>query len=261
MHRHERIEIIKDILQENGKVMINDLAERFSVSKVSIRNDLDLMTEQGFVQRFHGGAVPTEKVPEDNESEDFASYNIFVTHPFYKTRKNIATAAAKHVLNGDTIFLGSGMTCCLLAKALCEKENLTVITNNISALPDLLSFSKNVVIIGGEITSVDNKTYFSWTEDPFQYMKNLFVNKAFTSCTGVDLKAGITVNSIVSTYVYKCIPDIKREWFLLVEQDKFDKIGLYVLNSLKAVDCIISDNFPEDYFQYLSNNNITAEKI
>lgn len=254
MHQHDRISIIHEILNSDGKVYINDLSERFGISKVTIRKDLDGICESGIAIRFHGGAelaksnINMHLAVNTQNQDDSAIYEI---------RKSIAVTAAQQVYDGDSIFLGSGMTCSLLAKELRNVKDLTVITNNISALPDLLSYAKNVVVIGGNIISVDNSTYFSWTEDPFQYMRSFFVNKAFTSCFGVDIQAGLTVASVVSTYVYKCIPDIKREWFLLVDHDKFNKIGLYVLNSLNSINCVISDYIPENYQQYLAENKIS----
>jgi len=254
MHQHERISIMHELLSTNSKVFINDLSERFGVSKVTIRKDLDKICESGIANRFHGGAVLAKN---SSKLIGVNSYNNKIgDSDLFEIRSNIAKAAAQQVADGDSIFLGSGLTCCLLAKELRNIKNLTVITNNISALPDLLSYASNVVIIGGEITSVDNSTYFTCTEDPSQYMRSFFVNKAFTSCIGVDLQAGLTVTSVVSTYVYKCIPDIKREWFLLVDHYKFDKIGLYVLNPLTAVNYVISDSIPEKYQEYLKKNNI-----
>ncbi len=52
----------------------------------------------------------------------------------------VAELAASRITDGDTLFLGSGSTCCMLAKKLKRYKNLTVVTNNISALADLLCF-------------------------------------------------------------------------------------------------------------------------
>ena len=51
MHRSERIMQIKDILLDQGKVFVEDLCSRFEVSEVTIRKDLNLLEEEGYVQR------------------------------------------------------------------------------------------------------------------------------------------------------------------------------------------------------------------
>ena len=43
-------------------MQVRELAERFSVSQMTIRRDLDGLEKQGFLTRTHGGAVPTGKL-------------------------------------------------------------------------------------------------------------------------------------------------------------------------------------------------------
>ena len=61
MHRSERIMQIKDILLDQGKVFVEDLCSRFEVSEVTIRKDLNLLEEEGYVQRIYGGAIMTSE--------------------------------------------------------------------------------------------------------------------------------------------------------------------------------------------------------
>lgn len=258
MQQHERLKTICTLLAQKGEVKINDLADLFMISKVTLRKDLDLLQEQGVLQRVYGGAVSTRTdvltVIKSALAEGTAVSEI------QQIRQRIAAAAARHVSDGDAIFLGSGITCELLAKELQARKDLTIITNNVSALSDLIPFAKKVIIIGGEITTVDNVNFFSWIDTPSKYLENIFVNYAFTSCTGFDLKAGLTVDSITSTYLYKSIPDIKKKWFLMVDHFKFNKIGLYLINSLSSIDCVISDNIPDNYRQCLEEHKIEMEK-
>lgn len=255
MLQHERLKAIMSQVRDEGKVEINELSEQFGVSKVTIRKDLDILQDQGSVLRYYGGAMPT--TDESFHSHDKGAISLLKKQSHVKDR--LAKKAAAHVENGDAIFLGSGVTCTLLAEYLEGKKNLTVITNNISAIPTLIKYVERVVIIGGEIITVDDINYFSWTDNPSQYLDNIFVNKVFTSCTGVDFKAGLTVNAVVSTYLFKCLPGIKREWFLLVDADKFNKMGVYQFSALNGIDHVISDEIPKDYIDYFESQNIGTE--
>ena len=43
----ERLEIIMSLLKEKGKIEVNDLSKKFSVSKDLIRKDLQKLEDQG----------------------------------------------------------------------------------------------------------------------------------------------------------------------------------------------------------------------
>jgi DeoR/GlpR family transcriptional regulator of sugar metabolism len=47
------------ILQQDKKVVVNDLAEKFGVTKMTIRRDLSFFEKQGIVKTSYGGAYLT----------------------------------------------------------------------------------------------------------------------------------------------------------------------------------------------------------
>jgi DeoR/GlpR family transcriptional regulator of sugar metabolism len=49
MYRSERIRIISELLEKNGRVNINDLSKMFFVSEMTIRRDLTALENQGLV--------------------------------------------------------------------------------------------------------------------------------------------------------------------------------------------------------------------
>ncbi|WP_395025579.1 DeoR family transcriptional regulator, partial [Robinsoniella sp.] len=56
----ERQSLIVNLLEEKGKVSVNELSELMKVSKETIRRDLKEMEDAGMIQRTHGGAVLSE---------------------------------------------------------------------------------------------------------------------------------------------------------------------------------------------------------
>ncbi|MER3485947.1 MAG: alkaline phosphatase, partial [Chloroflexota bacterium] len=54
VERHTRI---LEILAEDGKLSVNDLASSLGVSVATVRRDLDQLEKQGLLIRMHGGAV------------------------------------------------------------------------------------------------------------------------------------------------------------------------------------------------------------
>ncbi len=53
-----RLVLIRHLLEQRGFVRVRDLAERFSVSTVTVRNDLQVLEERQLAFRVHGGAMP-----------------------------------------------------------------------------------------------------------------------------------------------------------------------------------------------------------
>jgi len=244
----KRIDEISEMLLLTKKVAVNELASKFNVSEVTIRNDLSTLEKRGFSRRIHGGAVLVENRPEDASAKDD-----FYSDP---TRIALAERALDEIRNDDCIFLGSGTTCCVLARRLTGFRNLTVITNNITALTDLLANVSRVYLVGGEVTSTDQKTLLSSWDKPETFLDNIFVNKAFTSISGLDIKAGLTVNSSISTNLFRYIPTMAHNWYLMADSEKFDRIAIYPVGELNKIQALITNQIPERYACYFADNAV-----
>ncbi len=244
----KRIDEIRKLLYVRKRVYVNELCKYYKVSSVSIRKDLAELEKEGIITRVYGGAI----LIEENAAELNDSPAIVFENP---NLSQLAERACEEIEDGDIIFLGSGRTCCILAKMLHRFKNLSVVTNNITALDDILKSGARIYLIGGEVTSVDGKTMFASPENP-QLFDTIRVNKAFTSISGIDIKNGLTVNSIISTYIYKYLPTISNSWYLMVSSDKFNKLSMYTVADLKQVDYIITDNYPKEYDEVFEKNSI-----
>jgi DeoR/GlpR family transcriptional regulator of sugar metabolism len=255
MLQEERINEIRNMILANKKVLVNDLCEKFNVSDVTIRKDLLILQKEGLIKKIYGGALLNEQcslVP--NRTMQLESTNNDVNH--IDEKEKVAELAISQLSDNDTIFLGSGTTCCLLAKKLHKYKNLTIVTNNISALQDLLSFPCKLFIVGGEVTSVDSCTYFSSLENASEYLRSIHFSKAFTSCTGLDLSVGITVNSMISTYIFRALSQMNQNWYMMVNHNKFNRTGIYKVAELEQIHCFICDDVPSDYKNYFEQKQI-----
>ena len=247
MFMEQRLEKIKKVLMERKKIDVASLCSILQVSDVTVRKDLDRLHKEGFLIKTHGGAVlaqETDKkivqqIPIDNFNE----------------KNYIAEMAFRTIEKDDSIFLGSGSTCFLLATKLKQLKDITVVTNNINALYELVPHVKNVFLIGGEITYREGMMSASW-ENTEEYFKGIYVNKAFTSVVGIDLVAGLTVNHAVNSYVFKSIPKITKEWCLIIDSTKFNKIGLYNVASIEMLNCVITDKVQDNYLKAFQDADV-----
>ena len=138
--RHERIVAF---LGGRGEASVQDLAEHFDVSLMTIRRDLALLERAGRLTRTHGGAVLSKPGVVEfafvEKGERFAA-----------EKRAIAREAARLVQPGMSVALDSGTTTLEVAKAIRSIDGITVLTSSL-AIASVLYAQDNVelVLLGG----------------------------------------------------------------------------------------------------------------
>ncbi len=118
----ERRARILGMLRGGTTLLISDVARELGVSTVTVRGDFDYLEKEGYLHRIHGGAVPVE---------DYAASLVASRKKAHlKEKRAIAQAAAKLVGDGETILVGGGTTTLELVRALADRANVTVVTND-----------------------------------------------------------------------------------------------------------------------------------
>ena len=99
----ERRQKIKEIIEQQGRITVDDVVAKLKVSAVTARGDLDVLSERGDLIRSHGGAVR-----QLNPTVDYPLRFKETIHHAEKVR--IGSAAAQLVKPNQTIILDSGTT-------------------------------------------------------------------------------------------------------------------------------------------------------
>ena len=120
LERHD--EILK-ILSNRGKVSVQEFTGRLGVSEVTIRKDLSILEETGFLIRTRGGATLAA-------DKDLIRPITVRRKEHLEEKKAIARKAREFIQEGDTIYLDSGSTAVSLA-ALIKDMSLRVVTNSV----------------------------------------------------------------------------------------------------------------------------------
>ncbi|MBT9383500.1 DeoR/GlpR family DNA-binding transcription regulator [Pseudooceanicola sp. CBS1P-1] len=166
---------IVNLLSLYGPLSAQALAERLEVSVQTLRTDLRDLDEAGVIRRRHGAAsLPPQ--------ENIGYQPRLALGRGEKTR--IAAAVAALIPAGARLALGTGTTVEEVARALCERANLFVATNNIHALMALRPApGLSVQLAGGAVRLRDMDVIGADAHDFFRPFR---LDWAVFSCGGVS---------------------------------------------------------------------------
>lgn len=240
--------ILELLIQEN-KVEVSLLAEKLSVSQVTIRKDLDSLERQGIIRREHGYALL--RSPDDINGR--IAYH-------YEEKLKIAQKAAELVHNGDTIMIESGSCCALLADTLTTvKKDLTIITNSAFIAGYIRGKSNFQVVLLGGIYQQDSQVMVG----PMirQCVENFFVDLFFIGTDGYSTKVGFTNQDQMRAQAVRDMARQANQIIVLTESDKFSKHGIVPLNLKNQIKGVITDsNIPAPIAAELNGSEIHVTK-
>jgi DeoR family fructose operon transcriptional repressor len=231
----ERQQKIKDMLMMEKRVDVSQLSKMFSVSEVTIRRDLEKLSNDGVVIKTYGGAVLNEEgsLPALN-----AVRESFDDDETSEDKKMIGRIAADMIEPGDAVFLTPGSTCLEIAKNLNNKR-ATVVTNDLNigmALKDYLGIK--AIITGGDLIQSTSILVGHFSQE---ILKGIYINKAFIGVKGVNLESGYTVDSYEESVIVKTVIEISQETIIVADQTKFGKTAFAGLGDLTMAKKVITN--------------------
>lgn len=219
-------------LQEEGSARVRDLAEAFSVSEVTIRQDLERLEAEGHIVREHGGAY-LKSVPQQVRA--MALHHLVNMDE----KRRIGRAAAALVEDGETIILDSGSTTTEVAMNLVDREHLTVVTNalNIALILGAMP-TCTVHMPGGQFKP---PTLSLSGERSADYFKGLFAQKLFLATAAVSFEAGLTFPAIADITVKRAMIETASRVYLLADSSKIGKTSFSSLGGIDNIHVLITD--------------------
>lgn len=249
----ERRTEITNYLKEHGKVVVEELAEKLNVSTMTIRRDLQILEEEGFVTRTYGGAVLKAQLIKEIPYQEKASINI-------ESKIKIAKYASSLVEAGHTIILDSGTTNMEVAKQIVHIEDLKVITNDVMIAAFLHPYENiKVFCCGGAIQRNTGTILGSYAREFFQ---DIFADIIFIGASAVDIKYGITTPSIEKAKLKQWMLRAADKKILLTDSSKFGKKSFARVCAIDDLDLIISDvELDNEVIMLLKEKNLSLDLI
>ena len=232
----ERKSEVLNLLEEQGKVNVNQLSDLLNVSKETIRRDLKEMEDSGLIRRTHGGAVLSDP------SKGVKEYPYLMREvQNYMEKDRICREAAKTILDGDTVFIDNSSSTLNMIHHIHKDYQVTVITNSIRLLLDasLIENSNLTLISLGGVFRAKNFSLTGIMAN--EWINNFRPNKVFLSCYGVYEGEGFTDSSIYEIDVKRLMMEKAQKVYMLADSTKFGKKGVVFLSDFSKVDYIVTD--------------------
>ncbi|MCS7061986.1 MAG: DeoR/GlpR family DNA-binding transcription regulator, partial [Anaerolineae bacterium] len=179
----ERRQEILRCVNELGRVSVGDLSQRFGVSEVTIRADLQALADCNLIVRTHGGAVPADRVLPDISLSARLKQQV-------REKDRIGEAGAALVSDGDAIFLDSSSTALAIARQLKDRRHLTVISNSLAVAHELLDAPGVTVVMPGGVLRRETASLIR--SDSLESLRKFNIQKGFFGAHGLNDPEGLT---------------------------------------------------------------------
>lgn len=219
----ERQKEILEFVEKKQRVSVEEIAKKTFVSPMTVRRDLEKMQREGYLKRYHGGAVA---------NGDYMDYPINTRmHINEKQKKEIALAAEKHINDNGTVFLTGSSTCSYLIPHLKKHEGLLVVTNSVQFMIMLSRYGVRCILTGGEHYEKQKILLGRHTEN---FIRTMNFDIMIFSCDGISDDGSVTVENESGAELVKIGFANSKKRVLLADGSK---LGLkYTYNVCRRAD-------------------------
>ena len=233
-----------EVMQSQGSVTVEFLAEKLGVTLQTVRRDVQRLADSGLLTRFHGGVrVPRSTI------ENIAHQQREHLNTAGKTR--IAQAVAAEVPNNCSLILNIGTTTECIARALLRHTGLRVITNNLN-VASILSANVNceVIVVGGVVRGRDRGII---GEAAVDFIRQFKVDIAIIGISAIESDGSLRDFDYREVKVSQTIISHAREVWLAADSSKFNRPAMVEVGNLSQIDRLFTDAPPPEPFPTLLN--------
>ncbi len=241
---------IMNMLRQDGRVGVEELAAKFNVSPQTIRKDLNELGEQDLLQRVHGGAVLSSGV----KNFEYEARRLLAV----EEKRHIGVLAASLIPDNCTLLINIGTTTEQVAMALRGKEGMMAITNNINVV-NILSGTPGfeVIVAGGVVRPTDGGVIGEATVD---FIKQFKVDYAVIGASALDEDGSLLDYDYREVKVAQAIIENARKTILVVDSMKLERSAPVRIGHLSQMDFIVTDQaLPKKLREVCAENDVTIK--
>lgn len=245
--------IVREV-RERSSMTIAQLSEAFGVAEITIRRDLDELSEAGYLERIWGGVRAKSASMMEPPVMQRQKANI-------AEKRAIAQEAVNLIEDGDLICLYMGTTTLELARLIGQKAwaNLQVVTNGLPILTELLRVPGIQLLCIGGMVNADEMAFNGVLTE--QFVANVHIQKLFIGCRGIDAQHGVTnaVTAEKELGTIRTFVQSSHEVILLADHSKFGRVYFMQTFPLDAIHHLVTDDgVPPDTLDLIRKQGIAV---
>lgn len=244
----ERRKEILAKLQQNKRVLVNDLSKTYDVTEETIRRDLEKLEKEGLVKKTYGGAILNESLNVDLPYNIRKKTNV-------SNKQYIAEILSSIIEDGDHIMMDASSTAVYTAKYIKNKKDITLITNSVEILLDLSDITGWKIISTGGILKEGSLSLVGYQAQ--KMLQSFHVDKTIISCKGIDIQNGFTDSNEADIQIKNLMLKAANQKILAADSSKFDKTSFIQVSDFNDIDIIVTDTKPnQEWLQKFNSLNI-----
>ena len=229
-----RREMLVRYLREQGRTSVNDLATHLNITGATIRSDLRQLEQSHQVTRRYGGAeAVTQPITEDRTIDEKTALN-------QNIKQRIGAKAASLVHDGESIILDNGSTTLQMVPWLVERVALTVMTNSLHIINEVVARDSNMNLLmpGGTYRKRSASFHGGLAEQAFRAFS---FDKLFIGADGFDIEQG-TTTFIEAYQVSQAMCQAAKQIIVVTDSSKFGRKTPNVVVPIEKIDIVITDH-------------------
>lgn len=232
MLKTERQNQIYSLLMEKGVVSVKELSEKLFISESSIRRDLAVLEEKGFVKRSYGGAQIINSV------ETVMPFGMR-TYKNVEAKRVIAKKGVELISNGDIVFLDQTSTSYFLAMEILKSKSVTVVTNNREILNLLAGSDLTVISSGGTVSRANNNCLLG--QSACRSFEEIYADIVFFSAKSLSDDGVVSDFSQEEVFVRNAMFSTASKKVFMCDSSKFHTHSAYKQCTLSDMDYFITE--------------------
>jgi DeoR family fructose operon transcriptional repressor len=234
MYAEERQQAIARLVNQRGRMSVNQLAQEYDVTTETVRRDLSSLERMGLVRRVHGGVVPPSSISLiESGIRERDQVNT-------ETKERIARGALEQLpTEGGTVLLDAGSTTVRLAMLFPPDLRLTVITHAVPIAARLAGLRHiDLHLLPGRVRRTTQAAVGAETVEALSHLR---VDVSFVGTNGITAGHGLTTPDPDEAAVKRGLVESGRRIVVLADASKFGIETAVRFASAAEVDVLVTD--------------------
>lgn len=226
----ERHQKLLQMARREEIIRVSEAAALLDVHEITIRRDLDVLAEQGLLERVHGGA----RFPQREGVEVRFQLRLQENR---EVKEQLAQEAVKLVKDGDAVAVDASTTCLALARLL-PVDTVTAVATNLEAANVMAESGKPFILAGGMYYPRSHSFVGSLAA---AVLERLNLDKVFFSAKGFTPETGFADGLLPEADIKERLIESAETVVAILDHSKFGVRALNTFARPRDVDILITD--------------------